>query len=65
MRPEEGCGLKWKAISFKNNIISVENAYKDVTIYDDDMNVVRHEYRDDDLKTDESYRTIPIAPRLK
>ncbi len=65
MRPEEGCGLKWKAVSFENDIITVENAYKDIILYNDDMKVIGHEYRDDDLKTDESYRTIPIAPRLK
>lgn len=65
MRPEEGCGLKWKCISFKNDVITVENAYKDIIIYDDNMKVVRHEYRDDNLKTEESYRTIPMAPRLK
>lgn len=65
MRPEEGCGLKWKCVSFENNLITVENAYKDVTLYDDDMNIIGHECRDDDLKTDESYRVIPIAPRLK
>ena len=65
MRPEEGCGLKWKAVSLEDNFITVENAYKDVTLYDDNINIIGHEYRDDDLKTDESYRTIPIAPRLK
>ena len=29
------------------------------------MRIIGHEYRDDNLKTDESYRVIPIAPRLK
>ena len=65
MRPEEGCGLKWKCVSLETNIITVENAYKDIILYDDDMKVIGHEYRDDSLKTEESYRTIPIAPRLK
>ena len=31
----------------------------------DEMRIIGHEYRDDNLKTDESYRVIPIAPRLK
>lgn len=65
MRPEEGCGLKWKCVSFDDNLLVVENAYKDVTIYDDDMNIIGHKCQDGDLKTEESYRTIPIAPRLR
>lgn len=65
MRPEEGCGLKWKSVSFETNIIKVENAYKDITLYDDDMNIIGHEYSDGDLKTEESYRTIPLGGRLK
>lgn len=65
MRPEEGCGLKWKCVSFDDNLIIVENAYKDVTLYDDDMNIIGHQCQDGDLKTEESYRSIPIAPRLR
>lgn len=65
MRPEEGCGLKWKCVSFETNLITVENAYKDIILYDDDMKVIGHECRDDTLKTEESYRTIPMTPRLK
>lgn len=65
MRPEEGCGLKWKCVSFDDNLLVVENAYKDVTIYDDDMNIIGHKCQDGDLKTEESYRTISIAPRLR
>ncbi len=65
MRPEEGCGLKWKCVSFDNNLLTVENAYKDVTLYDDDMKIIGHKCQDGDLKTEESYRTIPIAPRLR
>ena len=39
MRPEEGCGLKWKSVHFNQNKIRVENAYKDITLYDDEMNI--------------------------
>ena len=28
---KNGCGLKWKCVSFEKNLITVENAYKDVT----------------------------------
>ena len=43
----------------------MENAYKDITIYDDNMNIIGHEYGDGELKTQESYRTIPMNDRLK
>lgn len=65
MRPEEGCGLKWKCVALETNLITVENAYKDIILYDDDMKVIGHECRDDTLKTEESYRTIHMTPRLK
>ena len=42
MRPEEGCGLKWKSVHFNQNKIKVENAYKDITLYDDEMNITGH-----------------------
>lgn len=65
MRPEEGCGLKWKSVHFNQNKIKVENAYKDITLYDDEMNITGHIMTDGDLKTTESYRNIPMTPRLK
>lgn len=65
MRPEEDCGLKWKSVHFNQNKIKVENAYKDITLYDDEMNITGHIMTDGDLKTTESYRSIPMTPRLK
>ena len=65
MRPEEGCGLKWKSVHFNQNKIKVENAYKDITLYDDEMNITGHIMTDGDLKTTESYRNIPMTQRLK
>ncbi len=65
MRPEEGCSLKWKSVHFNQNKIRVENAYKDITLYDDEMNITGHIMTDGDLKTTESYRNIPMTPRLK
>ena len=46
-------------------MIYVGNAHKDTTIYDFNFNIIGHEYIDDDLKTDESYREIPMGSRLK
>lgn len=52
-------------ILFDKDMLYVDNAHKDTTIYDYDFNIIGHEYVDDDLKTEESYREIPLSPRLK
>lgn len=43
----------------------INNAVKDFPIYDENMKVIGHERHDDRLKTQESYRKIPLNPRLK
>ncbi len=65
MRPEEGCGLKWQCVDFDNEVIIVENAYKEKTIYDENFKPVDHIHEDGELKTLESYRKIPMRPRIK
>lgn len=55
MRPEEGCGLKWKSVHFNQNKIKVENTYKDITLYDDEMNITGHIMTDGDSKTTDFY----------
>lgn len=65
MRPEEGCGFLLSNILFDKDMIYVGNARKDITIYDENFNILRHKYIDDTLKTDESYREIPMSNRLK
>ena len=65
MRPEEGCGMLISNILFDNNMIYVGNAHKDATIYDYNFNIIGHKYIDAELKTDESYREIPMSKRLK
>ena len=64
-RPEEGCGFKWKAIDFNKDVVHINNAYKDIILYDENMNKKGHYKGDGELKTDESYRDIPMHPRLK
>lgn len=64
-RPEEGCGLKWIAIDFEKDIVHINNAHKDIILYDDNMRKIGHKRGDGPLKTDESYRDIPLHPRLK
>lgn len=64
LRPEEACGLKWCAIDEKANELIINNAYKDFPIYNG-TEVIGHERSDGRLKTPESYRSIPLNPRLK
>lgn len=65
VRPECACGLKWTALDLENNELIINNAVKDFPIYDENMKVIGHERHDDRLKTPESYRRIPLNPRLK
>lgn len=65
MRPEEGCGLLLSNVLFDKDMLYVGNAHKDTTIYDYEFNIIGHKYIDDELKTDESYREIPMSLRLK
>lgn len=65
VRPEEACGLKWSAIDENTNELIINNAYKDYPIYNDDCKIIGHQRGDGRLKTPESYRRIPLNPRLK
>lgn len=65
MRPEEACGLRWGDVLFNENFISVSNAYKDISLYDDELNRIGHKYSDGELKTNDSYRKVPMCKRLK
>lgn len=64
-RPEEACGFKWCAMDFERDIVHINNAYKDIEVYDDNMKKIGHKRGDGDLKTAESLRDIPMHPRLK
>jgi len=66
LRPEEVCGLKWNRIKFSKSddelaLVKIDNAFKDIKIYDKNHNIIGHEKKDDTLKTPESYRTIPLS----
>ena len=58
-------GFKWSAMDFENDIVYINNAYKDWEVYDDNMVKIGHRRGDGELKTSESYRDIPMHPRLK
>jgi len=65
IRPEEACGLKWCAIDETTNELVINNAYKDCPIYNENCKIIGHKRGDGRLKTPQSYRRIPINPRLK
>ena len=52
-------------MDFQNDIVHINNAYKEWEAYDDNMVKIGHKRGDGDLKTPESYRDIPMHPRLK
>lgn len=64
-RPEEACGFKWCAMDFEKDIVHINNAYKDIIVYDDNLNKIGHTRGDGNLKTAESLRDLPMHPRLK
>ncbi len=64
-RPEEACGFKWCAMDFEKDIVHINNAYKDIILYNENMKKIGHTRGDGDLKTAESYRNLPMHPRLK
>ena len=65
IRPEEACGLKWCAIDELNDELIINNAFKDIPIYSENHKVIGHKREDGRLKSPESYRRIPLNPRLK
>ncbi|MDO4283517.1 MAG: site-specific integrase [Clostridia bacterium] len=65
LRPEEACGLNWKSLVEDNNYFIINNAFKDFPVYNDEAEIIGHVRQYDTLKTDESYRKIPIHPRYR
>ena len=57
-------GLRWKKLLVEEKKLIIDNAVKDVAIYDEDGIKIGTERIDDTLKTDTSYRSIPISDRL-
>lgn len=64
-RPEEACGLDWSSLVEDDNYFIINNAYKDFPVYNDDAEVIGHIRQYDTLKSDDSYRKIPVHPRYR
>ena len=60
-RPEETCGVRWMDLNFSENNYHVQNAYKNIPIYDEKtMKRIGWRKGDGPLKTPESYRHLPL-----
>lgn len=64
-RPEEACGLDWTSLVEDYNYFIVNNAFKDFPVYNENAEIIGHIREYDSLKTDESYRKVPVHPRYR
>lgn len=64
-RPEEACAYSWKYIDLNKNIIHIRKAYKEVSVYDNNLKKKCNKKMLDELKTPQSVRDVPLNPRLK
>lgn len=60
VRCGELCGIKWKNIDFKNKIVSIENSFQEIPIYDKKLDIIGRKREISKLKTRSSIRQIPI-----
>lgn len=64
-RPEECCAYMWKNIDMEKNIIHIRKAFKEITVYDNNLKKMATKRVLGDLKTPQSLRDVPLHPRLK
>lgn len=64
LRAGELSGLTWKDIDFDNKTLYVRRGVQKVTTYDDDFNKVKRERKVTDVKTDNSYRVVPMLDKV-
>ena len=64
LRAGELSGLTWKDIDFENKALYVRRGVQKVTTYDDDFNKIKRERKVTDVKTDNSYRVVPMLDKV-
>ena len=68
LRASELSGLKWNNITFdpetKRGVLHLENGLQKITTYDKELKKIKREITETDLKTDSSYRDIPMLPDI-
>lgn len=64
LRAGELSGLTWKDINFENKALYVRRGVQKVTTYDDNFNKIKRERKITDVKTENSYRVVPMLDKV-
>lgn len=64
LKAGELSGLTWKDVDFENKALYVRRGMKKITTYDDDFNKVKRERKVTDVKTENSYRVVPMLDKV-
>lgn len=64
LRAGELSGLTWKDVDFENKALYVRRGMQKITTYDDNFNKVKRERKVTDVKTENSYRVVPMLDKV-
>lgn len=64
IRAGELSGLTWKDVDFENKALYVRRGMQKITTYDDDFNKIKRERKVTDVKTENSYRVVPMLDKV-
>lgn len=64
LRAGELSGLTWKDVDFENKALYVRRGMQKITTYDDDFNKLKRERKVTDVKTENSYRVVPMLDKV-
>ena len=60
----KNAGLTWKDVDFENKALYVRRGMQKITTYDDEFNKVKRERKVTDVKTENSYRVVPMLDKV-
>ena len=64
LRAGELSGLTWKDVDFDNKTLYVRRGMQKITTYDDELNKISRERKITDVKTETSYRVVPMLDKV-
>ena len=64
LRAGELSGLTWKDVDFENKALYVRRGMQKITTYDDEFNKLKRERKVTDVKTENSYRVVPMLDKV-
>ena len=64
LRAGELNGLTWKDVDFENKALYVRRGMQKIRTYNDDFNKVKRERKVTDVKTENSYRVVPMLDKV-